>query len=399
MKKIILLLIPAILIISCPENPLEKFPLTNTGAANLPNVTQTTPNNASQLTDDDPNTSGIQATVTVVFSDFMDEATLTASNIEIFNTSTGSQITGLEISYNATARKLYIRNPDWPNDVAYLLILKTAIKNTYGSSLDGDADNIEDGSPYDDALTTFYTGGGAGDLVPIVPPQITDASPPQQNNQSHIPTITIDFSTNMDTTTLTTSTVNLLDANNNAVTINRTAVSPTQVSFQPTDSLNNFAKYSVDVKSSQIKANYPSNTPSYLFILDGNKTGPEASEPDSVWYFYTEDINNNDEPPHVSNVATISGGVKITFDQRMIESSITLTTVRAFDNTGYVPGRIVFYNSGGNGYVEYYFYRSTTGNIDVFVSKDVKSDDNLNLDGNNNGIGGEYDDDHWEYGV
>ena len=91
-------------------------------------------------------------------------------------------------------------------------------------------------------------------------------------------------------------------------TINRISVSPTQVSFQPTDSLNNFAKYFVVVKSSQIMADYPSNTPSYLFYLDGDKDGPEATEPDSVWYFYTEDTNNNDEPPHVANVSTITGG-------------------------------------------------------------------------------------------
>ncbi|HIE05195.1 MAG TPA: hypothetical protein EYP58_00170 [bacterium (Candidatus Stahlbacteria)] len=399
MKKIILLIIPAILIISCPENPLEHFPLTTSGAANLPKVSQTTPNNGAQLNDDDPNTTGIQATVTVLFSDFMDEATLTTSNVEILNTSTGSQVTGFEVTYNATARKLYIRSDDWPDDAAYLLTLKTAIKNTYGSPLDGDGDNVDDGAPYDDALTTFYTGSGAGDLVPITPPVITDAVPPQQNNQSHIPTITLDFSTNMDTLTLTTSNINLLNADSNTVTLNQISVTPTQVSFQPAGSLNNFEKYYVVVKCSQIKADYPANTPSYLLILDGNQDGPEATEPDSVWYFLTEDTGGNDEPPHVSNVAQITGGVRITFDQRMVESTITSTRVRAFDETGYIPGRLVVYNDGGNGYVEYYFYRGTSGGIDVFVSKDVESDDNLKLDGNNNGIGGEYDDDHWEYGV
>ena len=399
MRRVILLIIPAILFVSCPENPLEEFPLTETGAGNLLVVTSATPNNGQELKDDDPNTSGIQATVTINFDDYVDEATLTTSNIEILNTTTGSSLTGFEISYNADARNLYIRYEDWPDDAAYLLTLKTAITNTFGSPLDGDGDNIDDGSPYDGFLTTFYTGAGSGDLVPISPPTVTDATPPQENNQDHLPTITITFSTTMDTTTLTTSSINLLDSDSNSISIQRTGVSPTQVSFQPTDSLDNFEKYYVVIKSSQVKASYPSNTPSYLFILDSDQDGPEADEPDSVWYFYTDDTTGNDEPPHVSSATKITGGVKFTFDQRMDKTSINTSRVRVYDEIGYIPGKLVVYNDGNNGFCEYYFSRSTQGNIDVFVSKEVTSEDKLKLDSNNNGIGGEFDDDYWDYNI
>jgi len=395
----VILLGVLILFISCPENPLEKFPLTETGAANLPRITAVDPANGAELKDDNPNQSGIQATVTITFSDYMDETTLTTDNIEILNTTTGSKLTGFELNYNKTGRKLYIRHEDWPDDAAYLITLKTAIKNTYGSPLDGDGDNIDDGSPYDDGLTTFYTGAGSGDLVPTDQPTITDATPPQKNNQSHLPSITLTFSTNMDTATLTTSTINLLNSDSNSVSITRVSVTPTQVTFQPTDSLDNFRKYYVVVKSSQIKASYPTHTPSYLFYLDGDRDGPEADEPDSVWYFYTDDTTGHDEPPHVTDAQKITGGVKITLDQRMDGSTITATTVRVYDETGYIPGRIVTYNDGNNGYIEYYFLRGATGKLDVFVSREATSEDGLKLDSNNNGIGGEFDDDYWKYGL
>jgi hypothetical protein len=146
-------------------------------------------------------------------------------------------------------------------------------------------------------------------------------------------------------------------------------------------------------------ADYPAHTPDYLQVLDGDQDGPEADEPDSIWYFYTEDTLGNDEPPHVSVVDKITGGVKISFDQRMEGSSLNTNRVRVYDQVGYIPGELVVYNDGGNGFCEYYFARPIQGSLDLFVSREVLSEDNLKLDSNYNGIGGEFDDDYWEYGI
>ncbi|MEO0093223.1 MAG: Ig-like domain-containing protein [candidate division WOR-3 bacterium] len=403
MKKVLKLLFGFVLFLACKqENLLPPInpDLPTIGAGNFPYVQSVSPQNRAMLTDDDPDTSGIQASVVVTFSDFMDPESF-SGNVKVINTTTGDSVPSIVVSYNKEAKKLYIRSEGWSSSSAYLLRLITGgIKNRYGTVLDGDRDGIADGSPYDDYLTTFYTTGSAPDsCVPTVQPKITAISPDTQRITDPRPTITINFSTKMDTTRRTDYIANFKlfkgSPTGDPVPIDTVYCQEDRISFklkQAGDSLINGNKYFFVITSANLKAKYPRNTPDYLFTLDADYDGPESNEPNFVWYFLYDTI----EPPTV-NHEPITNGRRFNFSQRMDETTLTAENIKVFDATGYVPGSLVILNRTvpNATSVEYYFEREANGPFKVFVSKNVKSKKGRLLDSNGNGIGGEDTDDYW----
>ncbi|MFB0509481.1 MAG: hypothetical protein ACETVX_03215, partial [bacterium] len=112
MRRTIILIFGILVIFACKQEIL--FPdydtdLPTTGAGNFPYVVSVNPYNYGQLFDDNPDTSGIQATITVTFSDFMDSTSL-AGNVTVMNTTVGGEVPGIAVFYNAEARKALIRS-------------------------------------------------------------------------------------------------------------------------------------------------------------------------------------------------------------------------------------------------------------------------------------------------
>jgi hypothetical protein len=405
MRRSFIILIAVLLFIACKQEnilPPVNTDLPTIGAGNFPYVQNVSPQNRALLTDDDPDTSGIQATVVVTFSDFMDPESF-SGNVKVMNTTTGDSVPGIKVSYNKEARKLYVRSEGWSSSSAYLLRLVCGgIKNRYGTILDGNRDGVDDGSPYDDYITTFYTTGSASDsCVPTTPPVITSVSPDTERITNPRPTITITFSTGMDTANLANYLTNFKlfkgSVAGDPVPIDTVYCTPNIISFklkQTSDSLLNGNKYYFVIKSANLKAKYPRNTPDYLLPLDADYDGPEPNEPDFVWYFLYDTI----APPTVSDEA-ITNGRRFNFSKRMDETTLNQENIKVFDATGYVPGTFVILNrTVGNVVmtsVEYYFERTTNGPFKVFVAKNVKSTKGRMLDSNGNGIGGEDNDDYW----
>lgn len=404
MKRSLILLIGIILFFACKQEnllPPIDTDLPTVGSGNFPYVSSVSPQNRSILSDDDPDTSGIQASVVVTFSDFMNPESF-SGNVKVMNTTTGDSVPNIKVNYNKEARKLYIRSEGWSSSSAYLLRLITAgIKNRYGTFLDGDRDGIADGSPYDDYLTTFYTSGSASDsCVAIIPPRITAITPDTERITNPQPTITITFSAGMDTTNCANYITNFKlfkgSPTGDPVPIDTVSCTPIQISFklkQPSDSLLNGNRYYFVITSANLKAKYPRNTPDYLLPLDSDYDGPEPSEPNFTWYFLYDTI----APPTVSH-EPITNGRRFNFSKRMDETTLTSENIKVFDATGYVPGTFVILNRTTDNVttsVEYYFERTTNGPIKVFVSKNVKSTKGRMLDSNRNGIGGEDNDDYW----
>jgi len=396
MRTTILLAAIPLLIVCCLEgvNPLDvntDLPL-GTGAGNLPCVSQVAPSNRGQLLDDDPDVDGIQATVVVTFSDFMDEASL-AGNVTVTNTLTGQDITNLSITYNADARKLYVRHADWTGSSAYLLTLKAT--NSWGEPIDGNRNGEADDGPYDDALGTFYTSGVSSDsCVFVSPPRISGVEPDTIRTTDTLPGITVTFDTPMDTTTLVAGNFTLTSESGSSVPLNRLYVSQGSVTFEPGQALRHGYIYTLMVASSRVLAEAPWNTPSYLLALDADRDGAEAAEPDYSTYF----LCDTQSAPTVS-ISGITNGLRFDFDQQMDLATLTPENIRAFDGVGYIPGTLETTNHGpGNvARVDYYFSRSTSGADRAFVAKEVESEDGTMLDGQDypNGIGGEPWDDFW----
>ena len=398
MRSLLVICLGLMLVIACQkaENELGIVPGApdGIGAGNLPTVTNINPGNGQELIDQNSSQSGIQGTIEITFSDYMDANTLITDNIVILNTTNGSQITsGITTEYYPEIKKLFIYIDDVPSSSTFLLrLISGGMKNTYGSPLDFDGDNNIDGSPYDDYLSTFWTQGNTDTLIDVNQPQINIFIPDTIATTDQQPLIFINFDTEMDTTTLNTSNITLTNESGSSQTLNVILKTLTNITLQPANVLATAQNYTITVKCNSIKRIGDSQTPGYLLILDGNKDGPEESEPDLQSYFRVDDPNN---PPTVT-VSSISGGATFTFSRLIDETTITQDNLKVYDNLGYVPGDFRIYTDTGNNYtmVDYYYKRTISGNKGAFVSRNVTATNGYKLDGNGNGIGGEDWDDY-----
>jgi hypothetical protein len=363
------------------------------GAGNLPTVALVSPANRSELVDDDPAATGIQATLVVTFSDYMDPGAV-SSCVVVRNTSTGQDLGGLVISYEPEAKKLYIRHVDWTANAAYLLILSSGLaKNAWGTALDGNENGTAEESPHDDALSTFYTSGSnPGNCVATTPPVLDDISPDTVRITDTLPTITVKFTQDMDTTTLVPSGFTLMSETGSSFALNRTAVAPREVSFSVGAPLLFGHRYTVTVVASALRGTAPANTPEYLLKLDTDGDGPETQEPDYRSYFLCDTT-----PPPTVNAGPSGGHVEFDFDKVMDAGTMIPENLKVLDGDGYVPGSLVLTNDAPGNCTRVYCYysRPVSGQVRAFVSHLVKSSQGILLDGSGNGIGGEPWDDYW----
>lgn len=406
MKKIVYLGLILLVILACQkaENILLPDPdmPQGIGAGNLPTVTGINPVNYTQMTDQDASTPGIQGLITVSFSDYMDEASLTnKDNIIILDVRTNTNIASDKITpeYYPEIKTLYISISDVPDSGSFLLRLvsgATGMRNTYGSPLDGDNDDFADGTPYDDYHSTFWTTPLSDTLVATFQPTISNFSPDTVATNNTQPFISIEFPTvsPMDTLTLDTGNIQLSEEGGGSVSLNLISRDFDGVVLQPANPLTTGKNYTITVVCNNIKRLGDSKTPNYLLRLDGDEDGPEENEPDLQSYFRVDDPNN---PPRVQSVTTIgTSGVRITFTRLLDASTVTVNNVKVYDNSGYVPGDMRIYtNTAGDRTIIDYYYKRTIGvGRQAFVAKEVKATNGYNLDGNNNGIGGEPWDDY-----
>lgn len=400
MRKIIYLGLSILIVLACQkaENILSPDPdmPQGIGAGNLPTVTSITPVNYTQMTDQNASTPGIQGLITVRFSDYMDEASLTVNNIVILDVRTNTNIASDKITpeYYQEIKTLYISISDVPDSGSFLLRLvsgTTGMRNIYGSPLDGDNDDFADGTPYDDYHSTFWTAPLSDTLVATFQPMISDFSPDTIATSNTQPFISIEFPTvsPMDTLTLTTSNIKLAQENGGPISLNLISRDFYGVVLQPINPLTTGKNYTITVVCNNIKRLGDSKTPVYLLRLDGDDDGPEETEPDLQSYFRVDDPNN---PPRVQSITAIgTSGVTITFTRLLDNNTITANNIKVYDNTGYVPGdmRIYTNTAGDRTIIDYYYKRTIGGGRRAFVAKEVKATNGYNFDGNGNGIGGE----------
>ncbi len=393
MKKLLILSLSLLVLFACKkgDNPLDIIPdVPEGGAGNLPTVTSFFPNYSAQLVDSNSTQAGIQGVLKVVFSDFMDEATMSTNNIAITNTYNGSQPpTGITTEYFSENRTLFIYLDDVPDSGVYLIrLVSGGMTNTYGSPLDNDEDNFADGTPYDDYHSVFYTAP-LMDTTPIcLQPTITSFSPDTIATSNLQPTISISFDAIMDEATLNTSTITLETESGSPVSLNLLGTTPTSISLQPQSNLTLYTNYTITVMCKDIKRLGDAGTPEYYLILDGDQDGPEAAEPDLQSIFR---VDYWDSTLKLSSVTGSATSATFTFNKLANASAINFETIKVFDNIGFVPGELRIYTNSGNTQtlVDYYFMRTASGGRTGFVSKDLEGANGYLFDGNANGIGGE----------
>lgn len=383
------------------ENPLDAKPNeSNTSeAGNLATVQRVDPADRGELTN-------LYGQVEIEFADFMQENTIDAS-VTVLNTATNTEVTIDPVVYDPAHRLAFVTVPEWSDDAAFLLRITTGAQNLAGQPIDGDGDNEADGTPYDDFLTTFYTGTGFPALARIAPPWISDHSPGTTGGVGRNTQFTVNFANGpMDSMTLTGTNFHLVKtATGAAVSIERLGFTGNSVTFRlpPPNLLDWGTRYTFTVDGGAVKA-FPDTTgeDTYLLVLDTDRDGPEENEPDYAWDFVTVDTTGSSEgsPPQVVSVNEFADYLAIRFggdpDERMEMTTFTQGNIRAFDGDGYIPG--TFHNDLDSLGLRYFYNRTTTGmgTVSLFVSMQVSDiDDNL-LDGNANGVGGEPGlDDYW----
>lgn len=379
------------------ENQLHPdlgLPL-GTGAGNLTFVEQVTPNNATLLADDNPTVTGIQATIVITFSDFMDRSSILPA-VSVINATTGEPVQNLVTSYSDDARKLFVRHEAWTSNSSYLLCIATGgARNRWGRPLDGNRNGTAEPSPYDDYFTTFYTTGSTPDsCINIQPPRVTAVVPDTARITDTLPLVRITYSRPMDTLTLKPVNFRLLSNTGASVQLDSVTIVPTQATFRPRSPLRFGDTYRLVLIDTAIRARGLRNSPAHLLRLDTDNDGPEPTEPEWSSYFLCDTV-----PSPTVTVSPITGGRRFQFSVRMDTASLLPSRIRLFDNRGYVPGTFNYPFGCADGVLtlDYFYSRPVSGSVRAFVAKEISSTKGRMLDGQAtpNGIGGEPWDDYW----
>lgn len=363
------------------------------GAGNLPGVAMTNPPLADLLLDDDTLADGIQSTVAIVFDDFMDPSAMVGANVTVLNTSAGTPVNGLALSYGPGARTLFIRGDNWQSSSSYLVRLAAdAIGNLQGTPLDGNGNSRRD-SASDDFLTTFYTSGsGSANCVPTTPPRIAFIAPDTGRQDTALPDIRVGFTQVMDTTTLKDpNNLKLTTVAGTSLPLNLVQVNGLTLVARPASLLTRGQVYYVTLACRNIKSNPPPGTPTFLRTLDGDGNGPGGDEPDYRWYF----LCDTTEAPSVDSAVWVENRVQVDFLQLMDTTTLRVGAVQVFDDRGFVPGDIHYsVTYEGVTRLDYYFQRPVGYPVRLSVSHLAKSVNGTMLDSNYNGVGGETTDDY-----
>lgn len=397
---IVFVAIALILMFGCSkkENPFSpnRAGYNDTVQENVSFISTLNPGDGGMIQDIDPSTSEIEGEIDIYFADFMDASTITTSNIIVRDTTNGAAIQDESLIYFPGIKKAVFRGT-FSDDAVFVVTLKSGLKNQAGIQLDGNENGLVDGSPYDDYRYRLRTGTGNVGTIDFEHPEINFIDPDVSNNVPLLPTITVMFTdSDLDTSTLTLNNFNLVKTSNQvAVTCTLLTATMNAIVFQPKDSLDQATQYTVIVKCEDVS----DTSGNVLLGFFGENQGWIANIPDYTWDFITNvtDTLHDGTPPHVSSVNVGTGELIVKFDDDMDTSTFTTTNIRVYNNaTGQnLVGSIVNeYDGMGFRYTLENAESGTTYRL--WISKDVKEGEpgNWYLDGNGNGVGGEWNDDY-----
>lgn len=394
----VILTITLMLIFGCgkEDNPFDpnRGGYNDTPQENLSIIGALNPDDGGEIVDINPSTSEIEAEIIIYFEDFMDASTVNTSNIIVTDTTNGTAITGALLTYYPEIKKVVFRGT-FSDDAVFVVTLKSDLKNQASIQLDGNENGLIDGSPYDDYRYRLYTGTGNVGDVDFGHPEINSVSPGITNGVVLLPTITVVFTdSDIDTTTLTLNNFTLMNTSSEVfVSCTLLAVASNAIIFQPEDSLDQAEQYTVIVNCASVS----DTCGNVLLGFVGENDGWIANIPDYTWDFITEAIDPDYDgtPPHISVVYVAGEELVVRFDDDMDTSTFTTTNIKVFNDAtkqNLVGSIINEYDGKG---FRYTLENAISGmTYRLWVSKDVReaAPGNWYHDGNNNNVGGEWDD-------
>ncbi|MCU0606799.1 MAG: hypothetical protein MUF78_05135 [Candidatus Edwardsbacteria bacterium] len=362
-------------------------------------ITFVQPGPGAEMIDLDATKADIQGEIVILFSKYMNGATLNRNNITIDvqnNTDT--------FLYYPEEKKLVIHGT-WTAAGAWRkIVFKTGVRTAAGLPIDGNKNGKADGSPYDDYMKYYYTGTPTTAEPDTTHPMLTGAGPYGGGVAWDAPLLYFVFNCQDVDTNLVKANVTLVDSTGDTKTIKSGGVTvPTagswRVRFHPTapDSplvknglyylqlnLNNVQDTHA-LKATWLNYGYVPNLPTIRipFRVDTDAAGD-----------YT--------PLGYSNCAVSGNELLVWFNDSLDYSTINASTIKVFKGshpnyTGQIYGRIYHLQSD----VAVNQFRFTLENAEagqtytLWVARTVKDNNGLYLDGNGNGIGGEAGQPDW----
>jgi methionine-rich copper-binding protein CopC len=287
------------------------------GDTTPPTITSTVPANGATNV-------AVTTTVSIVFSEPMDESTINTTNIKLKNTATSAGVPGT-VSYNSgTNTATFTPSASLAFSTTYALRVQTRVKDVAGNAL---------AAAFNSSFTT-----GAGDTTP---PTITGNTP--ANGATNVvitvaPTVT--FSEAMDAATINTTTVTL-------------KVTATGSSVAGTVSYNSGTKTATFTPSSTLSysTGYTLTVTTGVKDVAGNAMASQFSSA------FTTIPQPDTTPPTVSSTSPANSAVgvlpssvvTVTFSEAMNASTINGSSVTlTVTSTGNAVAGTVSYNSGNN---------------------------------------------------
>jgi methionine-rich copper-binding protein CopC len=284
----------------------------NTPIGSTPSVTSVAP--ASSATN-----VAISTSVTATFNEGLNASTVTTSTVQL--TDATGKVVASTVSYNAT------------NNTVTLTPTSPLSNNlTYSFTIFGGVNGVKDanGNTMASNFTSTFT------TAPVVTPSVSSVTP--ANGATGVAvnsTIALTFNEALNPATVTTSTVQLLDANNNAVA--------ESVSYNSTNN-------TVTVTP----ASYLQNNATYTVLVHGGSSGSVIQDPagHNMTANYSSSFTTI-APVAVSSVSPTNGGtnvatgttVTITFNQALDPTTVTTSSVQLLDANNNPVAETVNYSS------------------------------------------------------
>jgi hypothetical protein len=390
---LILAILALLLVFSCSkkDNPFDpnRGGYNDAVQMNLSFVSGLNPGYGGTIADQDPNTSGIQGEFEIYFEDFMDASTITMSNIDVGGV---GSVTNATLTYYPGIKKAVYRG-DFSDDGCFIVTLTSGLRNEGGVQFDGNGNGWADGSPYDDYCYTLITGAGV-DTFDFDHPEISLTIPGITNGASVTPMITVGFTDgDIDTNTLVMGNFSVMNTATE-VAVNCTLVGrdPTGIIFQPSSELDTAAQYTVNVVCSAIEDMEGNQCVGYT----GENMGYIANIPDYCWDFVTDDYGASgyDGTPPTASASVSGEELIVSFNDYMVVSTFTTDNIRVYDgNEQNLVGEIMpDLDERGFHYSLENAVSATNYTLWIGPMVQEQGPGNWYLDGNGNGVGGEWDD-------
>jgi hypothetical protein len=255
----------------------------------------------------------IAAAVSVIFSEPMDQSTITTTNITLRNTATSAVVAGT-ISYNVgTNTATFTPSGPLSNGTNYTLTVTSGVKDLAGNAL----------------ASTFTSNFTTANVTDTTPPTIVSRTPANGTTNVAINSnITVTFNEDMSLATITPSTITLAPTSSPGTpvtaTVSCTDATCKTVTLDPAADLANNTSYTLtvttgvkDVAGNALVANSAST-----FTTVADTTPPTIT---------------GTSPLNGATGVAVSSAITVTFSEPMDQSTINTTTFTVKTTSGSVP--------------------------------------------------------------